>query len=301
VKANRRGFTLIELLVVISIIALLVSILLPAFSGARKHAKAAVCLSNLKRLGTSTGMYLSENNGRFYPFRLKKNVIGGTLMVNEFGRAKPRWQWFLSTGTGAVISPEPFTVPFGDGPQNGTTIMDNNYFLCPSLRGPYARDIRNGAYGYNYQYLGNSRTVDEPSGGGKVYSNYAVSESAIKSPSATVLIGDSRGAAAGHGKHSYALDPPRLGTEVGAEKFGPEEGKDGPIGHSPAEGRHLGKAAVVFVDTHAGRSGLRALGYEIGADGVVLGDVGDGQVARNKMWTGLGRDPLRSGGGGAQP
>jgi len=58
-----RGFTLIELLVVISIIALLMALLFPALSRARKQARAVVCQSHLKQWGLHFATYASENDG----------------------------------------------------------------------------------------------------------------------------------------------------------------------------------------------------------------------------------------------
>jgi prepilin-type N-terminal cleavage/methylation domain-containing protein len=57
---RKRGFTLVELLVVIGIIALLISILLPALSRAREASQRTVCLSNLKQLGTAMQLYATE-------------------------------------------------------------------------------------------------------------------------------------------------------------------------------------------------------------------------------------------------
>lgn len=57
---RRRGFTLVELLVVIGIIALLISILLPALTKAREASQRTVCLSNMRELYTSMRIYATE-------------------------------------------------------------------------------------------------------------------------------------------------------------------------------------------------------------------------------------------------
>jgi len=66
---RRHGFTLVELLVVIGIIAVLISLLLPALNRARAHAISVQCLSNLRQIGQISFQYAQENGGWLPPSR----------------------------------------------------------------------------------------------------------------------------------------------------------------------------------------------------------------------------------------
>ena len=74
-KKKYAGFTLVELLVVISIIALLMSILIPSLQKARLVARKVVCLSNMRQIGLGVDLFITaESNGKYPQQRMPAGV-----------------------------------------------------------------------------------------------------------------------------------------------------------------------------------------------------------------------------------
>ncbi len=324
---KRPAFTLLELLTVMAIMGMLIAILVPSLSAARRHAKAHACLANLSGIGKGFVIYLNENDDQFPPVRLDRVPADSEVdYINETGRKVPRWQWFIETDMGPVMDPVPYQYAirsdgyFDDETYNRRTMqygtkMAHSVFTCPGLKDEeYQTDIRDGAYGYNYQYLGNTRQ-DRTKGR---WDNFSVGLNRVRSPANTLVVADSRGAARKHGKHSFMLDPPRLATERDAERFGPATEDISPrdksivfqnyetFRYSPVEARHGGLANAIFADSHGDSMSLRELGYQISEDypdaknaGVpdgtalpVIDPTATPYKATNKLWTGDNNDFL---------
>ena len=87
-RRERGGFTLIELLVVICVLALLAMMLAPGLAAVRAAARRAVCAVNLRNMQTALVAYLTDSEGKFFPYR--ENVPEGVL-----------WYWGLETPGGS--------------------------------------------------------------------------------------------------------------------------------------------------------------------------------------------------------
>ena len=122
-----KGFTLVELLVVIGIIALLISILLPALNKARQAAVKVQCASNLRSIGQAFAIYAVTNQG-FYPF-------ANTPRGNELLGYAPTGMPIRAQRMGAIVGDWAQYPVYGPVDPPSVVVMParGKYLACPSL------------------------------------------------------------------------------------------------------------------------------------------------------------------------
>jgi prepilin-type N-terminal cleavage/methylation domain-containing protein/prepilin-type processing-associated H-X9-DG protein len=111
-KRTTRGnlaFTLVELLVVIGIIAILMSMLMPAMSRAKQKANAITCLNDIRQLGLSSTLYAGDHDGEFprrmtlfspnvWMFALKPYYLNEKILKCPNDRWLNEWRSYLING-----------------------------------------------------------------------------------------------------------------------------------------------------------------------------------------------------------
>ena len=88
---RRKGFTLIELLVVISIIALLLSILMPALQKVKEQGRKIVCGNNLKTLAMANMLYATRNDGNYVAQNGSSGWRGNEEFLDDIAMATKGW------------------------------------------------------------------------------------------------------------------------------------------------------------------------------------------------------------------
>jgi prepilin-type N-terminal cleavage/methylation domain-containing protein/prepilin-type processing-associated H-X9-DG protein len=140
---RKRAFTLVELLVVIGVVALLVSLLLPALGRARSKARQLKCHSNLRQMMTAANLYTNNHDGRL---PLSYWSVPGHAMAWDFSRRQ------AADGSWEVVAGLLWA---GDAPAE--------IQHCPEFdgKGNAPGDPFSG-YNYNTSYLGGGQGEADP-------------------------------------------------------------------------------------------------------------------------------------------
>lgn len=292
------GFTLVELLTVIGIVTLLLAVLLPSLARARQQARATLCAVHLRQIATGWNIYAHQYRdvavaGRFPRLDTTDNPRANLYFVGNGWKYRARWFAVL----GAQVGLYAYRSPSPDPAEDNTQPVDGEVFLDPAV--PERNNTRNYTYGYNFQFLGNSRLKEGGREGDWI--NWPVRLDRIRSASGTVMAADAMGTAASTpardrlpydptglatdprrlGNHAWSLDPPRLTPDGDfCDNNLRNEARSAP------EPRHAGRANAVFTDGHVERLHPERLGYVVRDDGTVPLH-GEGA---NQAFSGTGRD-----------
>ena len=172
-RPRRHAFTLVELLVVIGIIALLVSILLPALNRARASAQQVACASNLREFYKATLMYSNTYKGYMMPVSI------GTGSDQKF-------KWWGIEVLGAVYG----TPQEGGGSQATKVDHIQQLLKCPSNIRTFEDGAVSGNYQGSYAYnasMGDWRGMDPADPKYPEYSKWAYYKKRVNVPQNVVL------------------------------------------------------------------------------------------------------------------
>jgi prepilin-type N-terminal cleavage/methylation domain-containing protein/prepilin-type processing-associated H-X9-DG protein len=136
-RHRTRGFTLVELLVVIAIIAILMAILVPAVSKARKHSQGLACSNNIRQLAMGMLLYAETSKG-WLPFDGEDGDSAGSKIVcpDNLGWESPGlWINAIPRQLGGKSYDQLF-IDWTDSQLPMPSYSSNSVFVCPSAGAP---------------------------------------------------------------------------------------------------------------------------------------------------------------------